>query len=176
MNGLADNNDRSSSANPQINRCTIAELRALVVENGANVLSQDRWLKARMFFLMLVAISYLLKLIFFRDIALTNFNIPGGADHAVKTYMNWRITSAGILMALYSFSYVRCWHFSAVSWIAVVVAISALISDYFNVYVMISATAPQWMFGLLALRFAVIACLMLNAISARKLFAKTIPR
>ncbi len=129
----------------------------------------DRWFKWRMLFLSLVAASYVLKLVFFRDIALANFDIPSSREHVVSTYMNWRIMSGLGLIALYLYSYHRRWHFSVVAWAVTAIAATALISDYFNVYIMTSARPPQWMFGLLALRFAAIGCLLLNAMNARRL-------
>ncbi len=122
-----------------------------------------------MLFLLAVALSYLLKLVFFRDIALANFDIPGNREQALNSYINWRVCAASLLVALYLFSYFRRWHFSAIAWIGAGAASVALVADYFNVYVMASATPPQWMFGLLALRLLAIACLFLNAINARRL-------
>ena len=129
----------------------------------------DRWFKWRMLFLSLVAASYVLKLVFFRDVALANFDIPSGREHAVSTYMNWRILSGLGLIALYLYSYLKRWHFHAVAWAVTGIAAIALISDYFNVYIMTTARPPQWMFGLLALRVAAIVCLLLNAMNARRL-------
>ncbi len=145
------------------------KFRPLRSRDSVAVLKYDRWFKARMFFLLLVASAYLLKLIFFRDMALANFDVPSGREHAVATYLNWRIVSALGLTGLYLFSYLKRWHFATVSWVIAGIAITALISDYLKVYVLMMRDPPQWMFGLLALRFAAIACLLLNAINARRL-------
>ncbi len=152
------------------------EFRALHALRPVAVLNYDRWLKWRMMFLLLVAVTYLLKLIFFRDIALANFDIPSGSEHAVSTYMNWRILSATGVMAFYLFSYLKRWHFATVSWIVLGIAVTGLISDYFNVYVLTTAEPPQWMFGLLGLRIAAIACLLANATHARRVPPRALQR
>ncbi len=146
-----------------------AELQAILFPDQVGMTDYDRWFKWRMLFLALVASSYLMKLVFFRDVALANFDIPAGREHAVSTYMNWRIVSGLGLIALYLYSYLRRWHFSVVAWAVTAIAATALISDYFNVYIMTSARPPQWMSGLLALRVAAIGCLLLNAMNARRL-------
>ncbi len=143
----------------------------LTVQMGTT--NYDRWFKWRMLFLSIIAASYLLKLIFFRDIALANFDIPKGSEHALSTYMNWRIVSALMLISLYLYSYLKRWHFSTVAWAVTGISVSALISDYFNVYIMTAARPPQWMTGLLVLRVVVIACLLLNALNSRRLPPKT---
>lgn len=143
--------------------------QAYLFPDQVGMTDYDRWFKWRMLFLSLVAASYLLKLVFFRDVALANFDIPSGREHAVTTYMNWRIVSGLGLIALYLFSYLKRWHFHRVAWAVTGIAAIALIFDYFNVYIMTAARPPQWMFGQLALRVAAIACLLLNAMNARRL-------
>ncbi len=143
--------------------------RTLRPQDSVAVLKYDRWFKARMLFLLLVACAYLLKLIFFRDVALANFEIPNGHEQALAAYLNWRIVSALGLIGLYLFSYLKRWHFGTVSWVVAGIAVTALISDYLRVYVLTVSEPPQWMFGLLLLRFAAIACLLVNAVNARRL-------
>ncbi len=150
-------------------KATNTEWKALLASHKIAAKHYDRWFKWRMLFLLAVALSYLLKLVFFRDIALANFDIPSNREHVVNTYINWRVCSATLLVAVYLFSYVRRWHFSAIAWIGVGVAALALVADYFNVYVMTSTTPPQWMFGLLTLRLLAVVCLLLNAVNARRL-------
>ncbi len=160
---------RAGLSGASASKVTNAEWKALLASHRVAALNYDRWFKWRMLFLLAVALSYLLKLVFFRDIALANFDIPSDREHAVTTYLNWRIWSASFLVALYLFSYLKRWHFATISWIVVGVATTALVSDYFNVYLLTTATPPQWMSGLLALRFMAIACLLQNAINARRL-------
>lgn len=122
-----------------------------------------------MLFLAIVATALLFKLVFFRDLALANFDIPDGGAAAITRYIHLRILLAIVLIALYLFSYLKCWHFGFVAWFAAGGAVAALISDYFNIYVMTAPHPPQWMFGILSLRIAVIVCLLVNAINVRRL-------
>ncbi len=129
----------------------------------------DRWIKWRMYFLLAVSTMYLIRLIFFRDVALADFDIDSGHAPALSAYMNWRIMSSMSVIALYLFSYVRRWHFAVISWIIAGIAVVALVSDYFTVYMLTISQPPQWMTGVLALRLVVIGCLLLNAMNARRL-------
>lgn len=138
-------------------------------------LNYDFWIKWRMGFLLLLALAYLFKLTFFRDMTLADFDIPSGREHAVSTYMNWRIASALALVSFYLYSYLRRWHFATVSWIVTGIAVTGLVSDYFNVYALTSPSPSPWMLGLLALRFIAIGCLLLNAINARRLPPRSLP-
>ncbi len=129
----------------------------------------DRWIKWRMYFLLAVSTMYLIRLIFFRDVALADFDIDSGHAPALSAYMNWRIASSMSVIALYLFSYLRRWHFAVISWIIAGIAVVALVSDYFTVYMLTISQPPQWMTGVLALRLVVIGCLLLNALNARRL-------
>lgn len=142
--------------------------RTLGRDSGA-LLKYDRWFKYRMIFLLALVCAYLVKLIFFRDIALANFDIPADRVQWITTYINWRVCSAAVVTALYVFSYIRRWHFATISWVVTGIATMALISDYINVYSLVASEPPQWMFGMLALRVAAVGCLVINAINARRL-------
>ncbi len=135
----------------------------------ALVLTYDRWIKWRMLFLFGVSVTYLIRLIFFRDIALAEFDIASNRAHTLSAYVNWRIASATGVIGIYLYSYLRRWHFVTISWTIAGIATVSLVADYVTVYLLTSAQPPYWMRGVLALRIIVIACLLLNAVNARKL-------
>ncbi len=138
-------------------------------ERPALVLTYDRWMKWRMLFLFGIAVTYLIRLIFFRDIALAAFDIASNRAPTLSAYVNWRIASASGVIGIYLYSYLRRWHFVTISWTIAGIATISLVADYLTVYMLTSAQPPYWMRGVLALRIIVIACLLLNAVNARKL-------
>lgn len=91
----------------------------------------------------------------------------------VNAYLDWRIVSAAGVSAVYAFSYMRRWHFAAISWMVCGIALMAVLLDCLYIYGMASTRSPQWMFGLISLRCAAVACLLLNALHAGRPVAAT---
>lgn len=153
---------------------TDEELDALIGENEAVDASTDVWFKYRNLFLLAVVISQVIKLLFFSNLTVGNFELGGLDPQAFERYLVFR---AGFIMAIsafYLFSYLKNWYFEKVSLLYVGIAITALVMDYFNAYVYLSESPAPWMTGLIALRFIAVFCLVMNAWNAPR--APAMPR
>lgn len=133
----------------------------------------DCWFKYRMLFLLGVAAMYTSKLLFFPVMVAANFDL-GGSAFSIDDYSLLRAGFVVLISAVYFYSYLKDWHFERVSLVFLGVGVMALMLDYFNTYVHISQAPTQWIAGLIALRFLVVFCLLMNAMGARH--APPIPR
>lgn len=126
----------------------------------------DVWFKYRMIFLLAVVVAYTSKLLFMPALAASNFELS--ASHlSLGSYFQFRASFVITVTGIYLYSYLKDWRFEQVSLLVLGVSVTALIFDYFNAYAYLSQTPTQWMTGLIALRFLVIFCLLMNAMSAR---------
>lgn len=150
---------------------TPEELQALM---GDDLSLVDTWFKYRNLFLLLVATSQVIKLLFFSHLAIGNFELGALDVEAFEHYLVFRACFVIAIAAFYLFSYLKDWHFEKVSLLYVGIAITALVMDYFNAYVYLSENPLQWMTGLIALRFLAVGCLLMNALRASR--APTMPR
>jgi hypothetical protein len=126
----------------------------------------DVWFKYRMIFLLAVVVAFTGKLLFMPALAAANFDL-GESDLSLDLYFQFRAGFIVMITGLYLYSYLRDWQFERVSLLVLSVAVTALMLDYFNAYVYLSQTPTQWITGLIGLRFLVIFCLLMNAMSAR---------
>jgi len=126
----------------------------------------DVWFKYRMIFLLVVVVAFTGKLLFFPALAAANFDLSG-SHLTLDRYFQFRAGFITVITGVYLYSYLKDWQFERVSLLVLGVAVTALMLDYFNAYVYLSQTPTQWVTGLIALRFLVIFCLLMNAMSAR---------
>ena len=153
---------------------TDEELRALMGEDASAGQGVDIWFKYRNLFLLVVVISQLVKLLFFSDLTLSNFDVGAHGTPAFENYLAYRAGFVAVISMLYLLSYLKNWHFEKISFLYVGIAVTALLMDYFNAYVYLSESPAQWVSGLLALRFIAVGCLLLNALNAHR--APSMPR
>jgi uncharacterized membrane protein len=153
---------------------TDEELNALMGEDVSAISCTDAWFKYRNLFLLAVVISQVVKLLFFSHLVIGNFELGKLDAAAFGHYLVFRACFVITISALYLFSYLKDWYFEKVSLLYVGIAITALVMDYFNAYVFLSETPLQWITGLIALRFAAVGCLLMNALNAKQ--APAMPR
>lgn len=134
----------------------------------------DSWFKYRNLFLLVVVISQVVKLVFFSHLAAGNFELGQLDVQTFEHYLAFRACFVIAISGIYLFSYLKDWHFEKVSLLYVGIAITALVMDYFNAYVFLRENPMQWMTGLIALRFIAVACLLMNALRAKR--APAMPR
>ena len=150
------------------------ELNALMGDAVSDIADHDAWFKYRNFFLLLVVISQVIKLLFFSHLAIGNFELGALDPQAFERYLVFRACFVVAISAFYLFSYLKNWYFEKVSLLYVGIALTALVMDYFNAYVYLSENPLQWMTGLIALRILAVGCLALNALRAHR--APAMPR
>lgn len=153
---------------------TDEERHALMDEDAPVVSNTDSWFKYRNFFLLVVVISQVVKLLFFSHLAIGNFEIGKLDPLAFEHYLVFRACFVLTISAIYLFSYLKDWYFEKVSLLYVGIALTALVMDYFNAYVYLSESPMQWITGLIALRFLAVICLFMNAWHAKR--APAMPR
>ena len=163
---------RDLQADPPL--LTDEELNALMSEDAPVTYDTDVWFKYRNLFLLVTVISQVIKLLFFSHLAIGNFELGTLDPVAFKHYLAFRACFVIAISYFYLFSYLRDWHFEKVSVLYVGIAITALVTDYFNAYVYLSENPMQWMTGLIALRILAVGCLFMNAIRAKR--APAMPR
>lgn len=134
----------------------------------------DRWFKYRMAFLLAVVMSYAVKLLFFPDIAASNYNLPAHGEGEMARYFHLRGLFLVFGTCLYLYAYLRDWYFEKVAIGFFSAAVVALVMDYFNVYQFMKDTPTQAMTALIGLRLVAVYCLFLNA--ARSHRAPPMPR
>ena len=154
-----------SKQSPSPPLVTQEELTALMASAGA--VRVDRWFKYRNLFLLSVVVAQCVKLLFYPDLALGNFQHDAEGMAALARYMHYRAVFVVLIALVYLFSYLRNWYFERVSLIYVGIAFTALGMDYMNAYAYLSQSPAQWMTGLIALRLLALACLALNALNAK---------
>ena len=153
---------------------TDEELRALMGEEASPGQGVDMLFKYRNLFLLVVVISQLVKLLFFSDLTLSNFDVGVHGYLSFESYLAYRACFVAVISMLYLLSYLKNWYFEKISFLYVGIAVTALLMDYFNAYVYLSESPAQWVSGLLALRFVAVACLLMNALNAHR--APSMPR
>jgi len=155
------------------------ELQALYARNPSDAPSRassqaDSWFKYRMLFLLAIVLSYAVKLLFFPDIAASNYHMDGRADGEMARYFSQRGLFLVLGTSVYLYAYLHDWHFEKVAIGFFSGAIIALVMDYFNVYQFMKDTPTQAMTALIGLRLLGVWCLFLNAVRARR--APPMPR
>ena len=150
-------------AQPQ--RSSDEEMNALFPPLSKDV-GLDGGFKYRMTFLFAAVSYYVVKLVFFPALTAGNFDL-GASAHDLQRYVLYRAAFVVLATVVYLFSYLRDWQFEKVSLAFLMLALTALVVDYFNVYVYLSAAPAQWVPGLIAGRFVAVFCLLMNAMNAR---------
>ncbi len=140
----------------------------------APVALTDRGFKYRMLFLLAVVVSYTVKLLFFPDIAASNYNIAAHGEGEMARYFHLRGWFLVFGTAVYLYAYLRDWHFEKIAIGFFAFALAALVMDYFNVYQFMKDTPTQAMTALIGLRLLAIYCLFMNAARAQR--APPMPR
>jgi hypothetical protein len=159
---------------------TESEMSALFPTGGGPQAGTRRWrrwlvpvavgtdtrFKFRMSFLLAIVSYYIVKLLFFSALVSGNFDTRVSPE-ALKHYFQLRAGFVAFASMVYLYSYLRDWHFEKISLGFVMVAITALVMDYFNAYVYLSTASAQWIPGLMVARLLAVSCLLMNAMNAR---------
>jgi hypothetical protein len=124
-------------SNTLASKVSQAELDAL----GGTMRSQfyggaDRFFRWRNLFMASVALFMLIRLLFFAYDDLPAAYPPPGGSLDVKHYLQIRALGVGLVIVLYSFSYLRDWFFPQVALFFFAVAVANLTMDIFNFYVL----------------------------------------
>jgi hypothetical protein len=133
----------------------------------------DAGFKYRNGFLMLAALYFITRLLFFPQLTLASFALPPDTrDLSLHVQMRGFYTLA--VAVIYAFSYAKDWHFSRVALICATLSFASLVSDAFNIYSLAAGPiAPLIIFSILV-RLGVIYCLFMN--SVRDNLAPPLPR
>ncbi len=126
----------------------------------------DTRFKFRMSFLLAIVSYFIVKLLFFPALVSSNFDTKV-SPATLKHYFQMRAGFVAFASMVYLFSYLRDWHFEKIALGFFMVAITALVMDYFNAYVYLSPASAQWVPGLIAARLLAVFCLLMNAMNAR---------
>ena len=126
----------------------------------------DTWFKYRMMYLLTVAVMFVLRWLFYPELAVLQFG-GGDSDKAIEIYFQYRASFIILMVGIYAYSYMQDWHFERVSMAVLGLSVTALFLDYFNAYVYLGETPKQWIVALTVLRFLVVFCLLMNAVNAR---------
>ena len=133
---------------------------------GPVAVGTDTRFKFRMTFLLAIVSYYIAKLLFFPALASGNFDTRV-SPATLKHYFQMRAGFVAVASMVYLYSYLRDWHFEKISLGFVMVAITALVMDYFNAYVYLSPASAQWIPSLIVARLLAVSCLLMNAMNAR---------
>ena len=126
----------------------------------------DVHFKYRNAFLLLVAIYFLVLLLLFPQQTYNELNLPNGTPDMAQYFQNrgWYLLVMG---GVYTFSYLRDWHFERIALIAFALAISGFVMELMNYYNHIASPLPPFVGFLMLLRVVFIGCLLLNALRAQ---------
>ncbi len=151
---------------PRANRSKVSpeELAQLNAPSKGYVLTGvDRGYKYRMVFLLVTAVASVARLLFFPGVLVYSFNFPQGMPNLTQ-YMQYRGMYLALVAAVYTYSYLKDWHFARISLLVFAMALTGLVMDFFNVYAFMEGPLTPSMLFFLMVRITAIACLFLNAI------------
>jgi len=130
--------------------------------------------KFRNLFLLALVSVQTIRLMFFRHVAVTQFQTEDLDVQALHRYMEMRGLFIMVISGIYLFSYLKDWYFEKVALLYVGIAITALMMDYLNAYIYFTQQPVHLTLSLTALRLAAIYCLVMNAWYAKQ--APAMPR
>jgi hypothetical protein len=128
--------------------------------------SIDTWFKYRMAYLIVAAVTFSLKLLYYPGVVTGQF-VAGDSAKTLEIYFQFRASFVILISSLYLYSYLKDWYFERVSLAILGVSVAALFLDYFNAYVYLGEIPKQWIAALIVLRFLTVFCLLMNAMNAR---------
>jgi hypothetical protein len=127
----------------------------------------DKGFRYRHIFLTVAMLTLIIRLVFFSATVGDSFNVQPGM-HDLATYFQYRGLYVLLASAVYVLSYVRDWYFERVAMVILTMAIFGWAVDLFSVYgLMKDPTSPSAIL-FFVLRLAIIACLFMNAIRAKR--------
>lgn len=153
---------------------TNEELNALMAPDGGEPMSNGLGFKFRNLFLLALVSVQTIRLMFFRHVAVTQFQTEDLDVQALHRYMEMRGLFIMVISGIYLFSYLKDWYFEKVTLLYVGIAITALMMDYLNAYIYFTQQPVHLTLSLTALRLAAIYCLVMNAWYAKQ--APAMPR
>ncbi len=140
---------------------------SLAAPHHAGVLV-DIWFRHRMRFLSVLLLAFSIKLIYFPAGALSHYDDQlVSADYLLR-YANYRVVFIWLFAALYTFSYLKDWHFQKLSWAFFGTSLMALIIDLVSVYPYAGDALGLWLAALIALRLTTLYFMLLNALNAHR--------
>ena len=127
----------------------------------------DKGFRYRHIFLTVGMLFMIIRLVFFSATVGDTFNAHPSM-HDLATYIQYRGLYVLLACAVYVLSYVRDWYFERVAMVILTMAIFGWAVDLFSVYgLMKDPTSPSAIL-FFVLRLAIIACLFMNAIRAKR--------
>lgn len=134
----------------------------------------DTNFKYRILFMLVLSLASWVRILFLTIDAARNYEATDPATAALLSYALHRLVFTFLLFTLYSYSYLRDWHFKPVAVLAFCLNAVVTALDYYKGY-STAVGAPLGMFILLiVLRFASLYCLLMNALNAHR--APPMPR
>jgi membrane-bound metal-dependent hydrolase YbcI (DUF457 family) len=134
--------------------------------SGLAAANVDSGFKYRLFFLLAVVLAYTGKLLLLPSPAAAHYELASSVV-SLDRYFQCRAVFVMVISAVYAYSYLRDWYFERVALVFLALSVTALLLDYFTAYAHLSLAPPQWIVGLIGLRFLAIFCLLMNAMNAR---------
>ena len=134
----------------------------------------DTGFKYRTLFMAMLALLVTIRVGWLFLEAARNYQADDPATVALLSYALHRLGFTFLFFTLYTYSYLRDWHFKAVAVLAVVLAVMGLLLDYYKGYSTAIGPPLGTLIVLTLLRFSAIYCLLMNALNAHR--APPMPR
>lgn len=123
----------------------------------------DRGFRIRHLIIVVLLSVILGRLLFFPGELKAELNLPAYMGD-MSSYFQLRGGFALLMIGIYSYSYVKDWHFPRIAMIAAALSVAGLISDFFNIYRFIIGAMPTVALLLVLARCVVIYCLVINSV------------
>jgi len=146
-------------------------LTPLVQTDAGRTLHQG--FQYRNIFLLLCALWFLFRLLFFPDAVYQVLSLPAGIE-SFASYLQKRGWVYVFWLVLYSWSYVKNWYFERVALLCFASELTSFWMDYLTVYDYIPGPLSPALTFFILMRFAFIGCLLLNVLYAHR--APPLPR
>ena len=128
---------------------------------------EDKGFRYRHIFLTVAMLILIVRLVFFSATVGDSFNVQPGM-HDLAMYFQYRGLYVLLTSAVYVLSYVRDWYFERVAMVILTMAIFGWAVDLLNVYSLLKDPTSPSAILFFVLRLAIIACLFMNAIRAKR--------
>jgi hypothetical protein len=149
---------------------TQEELDALLTPREKQaLLGVDNGFRWRHIFLAVLCTGFIVRLLFFPEIAASYFDFPGPELGRKVVYLQMRGWLILVGASVYLFSYLRDWYFPKVSLVIFAMSLSSLCLDLINIYAYTYEGTPKFVTAMILLRLAAVYLLFLSAIRSSRL-------
>ena len=149
---------------------TQEELNALLTPREKQaLLGVDTGFRWRHIFLGLLCVGFIIRLLFFPEIAASYFDFSGHEVGRKIVYLQMRgwLILAGV--SVYCYSYIKDWHFPQVSLVMFAMSLTSLCLDLINIYAYTYEGTPKFVTAMILLRITAVYLLFLSAIRSSRL-------